>query len=69
MKQKYVPLDKQSKRKRKEYYAKQRRDWGNINPVTRMTPDPKAYKRKKSEQRYEYEPSPGFFYYFNFIPL
>ena len=54
MKNKYVPLDKQSKRKRKEYYAAQRRDWGDVNPITRMTPNLKAYNRKKSGQRYEH---------------
>jgi len=69
LKQKYVPLDKQSKRKRKEYYTAQRRDWGDVNPVTRMTPNPKAYNRKKSGQRYEHEPLPGLFYYCRFIPL
>ena len=62
MEQKFVPLEKQSKRKRKEYYASQRKDWGELNPVTRTTPNPKAYKRKKSGQRYEHEPLSGFFY-------
>jgi len=62
MKEKFVPLEKQSKRKRKEYYASQRKDWNGINPVTRTTPNPKAYKRRKSGQRYdEHEPMPGFY--------
>ncbi len=61
MKQKHVPLDKQSKRKRKAYYTKQRRDWGEINPVTKTTENPKAYNREKYRQRYdEYEPLPVF---------
>ena len=61
MKQKFVPLEKQSKRKRKEYHASFRKDWNGINPVTRVMPNQKAYKRKKSGQRYEHEPLPGFF--------
>ena len=52
----YVPLEKRSKRKRKEFYASQRKDWGGLNPVTKKTPDLKVYKRKKYEQRYEHEP-------------
>jgi len=60
-KQKFVPLEKQSKRKRKEYYASRRKTWGELNPVTRSTPNPRAYNRKKSGQRYEHEPLPGFF--------
>jgi len=68
MKQKYVPLDKLSKRKRKEYYASFRKDWNGINPVTRSTPNLKAYKRKKSGQRYEeHEPLSGFFILSTFL--
>ena len=68
MKPKYVPLDKQTKRKRKEYHAKQRRDWGEISPVTKTMPNLKAYKRKKSGQRYDYEPLPGLFCCFVIVP-
>lgn len=71
MKSKYVPLDKQSKRKRKEYYTAQRKDWGTINPVTKKTSNLKAYSRKKTGQWYEYEPLSGFFlhYYTGVSPL
>ena len=61
MKQQYIPLEKQSKRKQREYFASRRGSWGNVNPVTRKPPNPKAYSRKKSGQRYEHEPMPGFF--------
>jgi len=64
-KEKFVPLEKQSKRKQKEYYSSKRKDWNGINPVTRTTPNPRAYKRKKSGQRYDHEPPPGFFYCFS----
>ena len=57
MKQKFVPLNKRSKREQKEYHAAQRRDWGSLNPATRKTPNIKAYNRKKSKQRWnEHEP-------------
>ena len=64
MSNKFIPLEKQSKRKQKEYYASRRGSWGGVNPVTRTTPDPKVYKRNKSGRRYECEsePPPGFFY-------
>ena len=57
MKQKFVPLEKLSKRKQKEHHAMQRRDWGNLNPVKKKAENGKAYDRKKSKQRYcENEP-------------
>lgn len=62
MKQKYVPLAKQSKQKQREHYASQRKDWGGLNPITRTTPNPKAYNRKKARQRYDDEPMSGFLF-------
>ena len=62
MKQKNIPLEKRSKREQREYHAAQRGSWGCINPVTRRPPNPKAYNRKKSGQRYEHEPLPGFLF-------
>ena len=64
MKQKHIPLDKQSKRKQKEYHATQRKGWGDVNPVTRVVPNAKAYNRKKSKQRwgeYNHEPCLDFY--------
>ena len=61
MKPKYVPLDKRSKQKQKEFHDSQRRGWGDLNPITRKTANQKAYNRKKSERWHEYEPSVGFF--------
>jgi len=43
----FIPLKKQSKQKQKEYHASKRGIWGDINPVTRKPPNPKAYDRKK----------------------
>ena len=61
MKQKYVPIGKQSKRKQKEFHSTQRRDWGDLNPVTRKVPNLKVYDRKKSKHRYRHEPCLDFF--------
>lgn len=48
--EKMIPLDKQSKKKRKEYFKKKRNQW-QINPVTRKSKSDKDYKRKKEEMR------------------
>jgi len=63
MRQTYVPLEKLSKRKQKEYHAKQRRDWGNTNPITKKSPNLKAYNRKKSKLWHEREPGLDFLYF------
>jgi len=47
-KQPFIPLDKQSKHRQKEFHASQRGSWGGINPVTRKPPNPKAYNRRKT---------------------
>jgi len=47
-KQPFIPLDKQSKNNRKDFHDAQRGSWGNINPVTRKPPNPKAYNRRKT---------------------
>ena len=61
MKQKYVPLEKRSKKQQKEFHSMQRKDWGSLNPVTRKVPNAKAYNRKKAGQwAYEHEPLSGF---------
>ena len=68
MKQKFIPLEKLSKRKQKEHHAMQRRDWGNFNPITKKAENGKAYNRKKSKQRYcENEPCLDFFILRNLI--
>ena len=35
---------------RKEYYAKKRNTWGELNPMTRTMPNGKGYNRKKMKQ-------------------
>ncbi|MDR1540102.1 MAG: hypothetical protein LBU32_19300 [Clostridiales bacterium] len=60
MKQRFIPLEKQSKRKRREHHAAQRVGWGGLNPATRKTTHSKTYNRKKSGQWFEKEPLSGF---------
>ena len=63
MKQKFIPLEKQSKRKQKEWHAAQRKDWGMINPITKKVESGKVYNRQKSKLgRNEYEPGLGFLF-------
>ena len=57
---KHVTLDKRSKKAQREYYAKQRTTWGELNPVTRSVPSGKAYNRKKEKQRIGVEFRNGF---------
>lgn len=46
----YVTINKRSKKAQKEYYAKQRGTWGELNPVTRSIPSGKTYNRNKDKQ-------------------
>ena len=42
-----VPLNKRSKKARKEYHAKQRGSWYGVNPITRTVPSGKVYDRNR----------------------
>ena len=44
---KMIPLEKQSKKAKKIYHAKQRGSWNELSPVTRVVPSKKVYDRKK----------------------
>lgn len=48
----YVSLEKMSKKAKREYFNKQRRDWGGLSPVTRCGGS-KGYDRAalKAESR------------------
>jgi len=43
----FIPLSKLSKQKQRAYHASKRGSWGEVNPVTRKPPNPKAYKRDR----------------------
>ena len=42
MADKFVPLEKMSKKNRREFYSKQRKSWNGQNPVTRTAVNPKS---------------------------
>ena len=44
----FIPIDKQSKLEKKKFHDSKRGSWGNVNPVTRTPPNPKAYNRRKT---------------------
>ena len=48
--EKFVSLDKRSKKAKKAYYAEHRNTWGELNPVTRSVQSGKSYNRKKDKQ-------------------
>ena len=42
---KYVPINKQTKKAQKKYLSQMRGSWFGINPVTRTCPDKKKYQK------------------------
>ena len=48
--EKFIPLKKLSKKKRRQLAAQRRGTWGGLNPVTRKPANPKAYNRKKARK-------------------
>jgi len=49
--EKYIPYEKMSKKMRREYDAKKRGGWGEINPVTRRSENPAAYNRNAEKRK------------------
>ena len=47
---KLIPLNKQSKKEQKKYYARSRRDWNGLKPTTRVVKNKKIYDRKKMQK-------------------
>ncbi|MGN1370125.1 MAG: hypothetical protein ACI4WX_14745 [Aristaeellaceae bacterium] len=50
MKQKLIPLKKQSKAAQKAHAAAQRGSWEGVKPVTRVAESKKRYSRKRLEK-------------------
>ena len=50
--EKYVPLEKRSKKEQRAWHARQRGDWNGVKPVTRIVPSKKHYNRKKKRQEF-----------------
>ena len=53
--EKFIPFEKLSKKKQRELNAMRRRNWNGINPVTRKPENPKAYNRKKAQNRSSFD--------------
>ena len=49
--EKFIPYDKMSKKEKRAYNARKRREWGTLNPVTRKTTNRKAYNRRFTKDR------------------
>lgn len=51
MPRKYIPKTKMSKKEQRAEHAKNRRGWNGISPVTRVTPNRKAYSRIRAKEQ------------------
>ena len=58
---KFISFEKLTKRKQRETNNKRRGGWGNVNPVTRTTPDLKVYNRAKA-RRWKDDSESGLFF-------
>ncbi len=58
---KFVPYEKLSKKAKRAEAQKHRRNWGELNPITRKAPNPRAYQRQKTRSQNQWTDSePGF---------
>lgn len=48
-KDKFIPKEKLSKKKRRELDAQKRNSWGEIKPVTRLVESKKGYNRQRGK--------------------
>ena len=53
--EKFVSFEKLSKKKQRELNAIRRKDWNGISPVTRKPENPKAYNRKRTQNRNDFD--------------
>lgn len=44
-----TPIKKQSKKAQRQFFAQQRGSWHGVNPVTKIVPNKKHYKRMKDK--------------------
>ena len=48
--EKFIPYEKLSKKEKRKRDAMLRNTWGPLNPVTRLSRNPKAYDRQKARK-------------------
>ena len=71
-KEKFVPFAKLSKKQQREIAQKKRGSWGLVQPVTKIKPSAKQYKRSKMKQDVRYYQSGSsshILFYFVFLTL
>lgn len=61
--QKFIPFAKLSKKTQQEINKSHRKNWGNIDPVTKRPANSKAYNRKKARAWKDTFPTSELFYY------
>ena len=49
--ERFIPYEKLSKKEKRKVDLARRGTW-NVNPVTRMSENPKAYNRKKADKQW-----------------
>lgn len=59
--ERYIPVDKLSKKQKKAYYAAKRSSWNGVNPVSRQVPSKKIYNRKQAKHWREEDALPVLF--------
>lgn len=60
---KFIPFVKLSKKTQQEINKSRRKNWGNIDPVTKRSANSKAYNRKKARAWKDTFPTSELFYY------
>ena len=60
---KFIPFVKLSKKTQQEINKSRRKNWGNIDPVTKRPANSKAYNRKKAQAWKDTFPTSELFYY------
>lgn len=61
--QKFIPFVKLSKKAQQAINKNRRKNWGNIDPVTKRPANSKAYNRKKARAWKDTFPTSELFYY------
>lgn len=48
--EKFISVEKMSKKQKKEYYKSKRQIWEGLSPITRVVKSKKVYDRKKQSK-------------------
>ena len=55
LRNRFIPLEKQSKKAQRKHFAKQRGSWNGVNPASKVILSGKVYNRKKRREEYAEE--------------